>query len=259
MSVSSAGPRSECPRRPSRWAVGSHDLDRIGEHRQAIGETVCAAQYTRIPAPVLYCRQGKLQPGLTRSVRAGQRLVGTAYSGAQVGECGARMADRSATLDAEQPRLAALEPDPWPLPSRPFVVAGCFVAFVRGQQDRATLATRCGSARPSCAARTGAGRLGGRVGPRRRPRPSPGRLALRGGRRVGSGTGRAAFASGRAHADVTCGERPRCAGSSALHFLWRAPHLPSAGVTHTRPLRAGPRKMGRRRLEIPLRCSSTSL
>ena len=217
--------------------VGGHDVDRNGEHRQPIGETVCAAQvHADTRTCVGIAGRGKLQPGLTRSVGSGQRPVGTAYSGAQVGECGrTAWPTDAATLDAEQLRLAALKPDPWPLPSRPFVVAGCFVAFVRGQQGPGHAGDQMwvGAALVRCpglelvdsvvvSARAGAAY-------------DPGRLALREGAALAAALAALPLRPDVLMLDATGRDHPRGAGL-ALH-LGAVLDLPSVGVTH-RPLRA---------------------
>ncbi len=154
-------------------------------------------------------------------------------------------------LDAEQRRLAALHPPLWRMPTTRFTVAGCFVAFARGQQGPghpgdlmqvgAALVSYPGLSTVGCAVvpfRAGASY-------------DPGRLALR----EGPGLAAAVRALGPRPdvllVDATGRDHPRGAGL-ALH-LGAALDVPSVGVTH-RPLRAsGPQPGPRAGDSSPLR------
>ena len=141
----------------------------------------------------------------------------------------------AATLDAEQLRLAALEPDPWPLPSRPFVVAGCFVAFARGQQGPGHPGDRMwvGAALVRC---PGLELVDSVVVPARAGAAyDPGRLALREGAALAAALAEVPVRPNVVMLDATGRDHPRGAGL-ALH-LGAVLDLPSVGVTH-RPLRA---------------------
>lgn len=141
----------------------------------------------------------------------------------------------ASALDDEQRRLAALAPPPWPFASDCVAVAGCFLAFARGQQgpghpgDRGWAAAallQCGSGR--CLATSVVPSAAGAS-------YEPGRLALREGPALAAAVAALETRPEVLLVDATGRDHPRGAGL-ALH-LGAVLDLPTIGVTH-RPLLA---------------------
>jgi len=144
----------------------------------------------------------------------------------------------AAELEGEQLRLGALTPQQWFVPDDPILVAGCFLAFARGEQgpghtgDRGWVAAavvECPRLRTVetvvVACRAGA--------PYDR-----GRLALREGPALASAFARLSRRPDVLMVDATGRDHPRRAGL-ALH-LGAFLELPSVGVTHRPLLARGP-------------------
>lgn len=146
-------------------------------------------------------------------------------------------------LDAEQRRLAALTPPPWtPLDeARPLsghTVAGCFLAFARGEQGPGHAGDRGWSA-----AALVAGGSGGTVGSscvrcQAGASYEPGLLALREGACLAAAIAALPRQPTLLLVDATGRDHPRRAGL-ALH-LGAVLDLPSIGVTHRPLLATGP-------------------
>ncbi len=153
-------------------------------------------------------------------------------------------------LDAEQRRLAALDPPAWAVPTGSLAVAGVFLAFARGEQgpgragDRGWVASAvvdCASGRTvtSSCLRCVAG-----------ARYEAGRMALREGPCLESAVRALAIRPDVLVVDATGRDHPR-RGGLALH-LGAVVDLPSIGVTH-RPLAAsGPMPPDQRGATAPL-------
>jgi deoxyribonuclease V len=143
----------------------------------------------------------------------------------------------AAALDAEQRRLATLTPEPWAPSAGRLTVAGCFLAFARGEQgpgragDRGwvaavvvavpggrTVAAHCRECRAGAAY-------------------DPGHLALREGPALAGAVAALSVRPDVVIVDATGRDHPRRAGL-ALH-LGAVLDLPSIGVTHRPLLAAG--------------------
>lgn len=147
-------------------------------------------------------------------------------------------------LDAEQLRMAAVRQAPWTMPAGGIAVAGCFLAFARGEQgpgrpgdrgwvaaavvDCATGRTLASSCLPCVAGAS----------------YEAGRLALREGPSLEEAVAGLDVAPDIVMVDATGRDHPRRAGL-ALH-LGAMLGLPSIGVTH-RPLIAAGQQPGVRR------------
>lgn len=147
-------------------------------------------------------------------------------------------------LDAEQRRIALLQPLPWSVPVGGLVVAGCFLAFARGQEGpghpgdlgwvgAVVLAVPGFSVLDDVAVPSVAGAA-----------YDPGRLALREGASLAEGVERLSVRPDVLLVDATGFDHPRGAGL-ALH-LGAVLDLPTVGVTH-RTLLARGRQPGRAR------------
>jgi deoxyribonuclease V len=147
--------------------------------------------------------------------------------------------DEAAVLEAEQRRLAELEPGPWEPPSGDLVVAGAFVAFARGEQGPG----RAGDHAFVGAAATVEARELLRVVVEGAA-PAPYRAGLLAAREGGllEGAVRALMArEARPHVvlvDATGRDHPRRAGL-AVH-LGAVLDVPTVGVTHRPLLATGP-------------------
>jgi deoxyribonuclease V len=138
-------------------------------------------------------------------------------------------------LDTEQHRLAALRPEPWMPSTGELLVAGCFLAFARGEQGPGHVGDRGWSG--AALVETPSGRLVARVVVPVAASASydRGRLALREGPALADALAQLSTRPDVVLVDATGRDHPRGAGL-ALH-LGAVLDLPTVGVTH-RPLHA---------------------
>ncbi len=144
----------------------------------------------------------------------------------------------ASALDEEQRRLAALRPEPWRPPGGPgsgLLVAGCFLAFARGEQGPGHAGDRGWAAAAVVADGTGP-TVAAACLPCLAAAPyEPGRLGLREGEALAAVVVALEVRPDVLVVDATGRDHPRRAGL-ALH-LGALLDLPSIGVTH-RPLLA---------------------
>ena len=146
-------------------------------------------------------------------------------------------------LDAEQRRLAALTPDPWrpvheDAPLATVTVAGCFLAFARGEQGPGHAGDHGWAAAALVAAGSGPTRASVCVPCRAGAAYDPGRLALREGPCLASAIAALPEEPTLLMVDATGRDHPRRAGL-ALH-LGAFLDIPSVGVTHRPLVASGP-------------------
>lgn len=145
----------------------------------------------------------------------------------------------AAALDAEQRRLATLRPEPWILPDGELRVAGCFLAFARGEQGPGHAGDRGWSAAAVLECATGR-TLASACVPAVAGAPyEAGRLALREGPGLADAVGRLEMRPDVLVVDATGRDHPRRGARPAPRGGHRASHdrgdPPAAAGSGRRP------------------------
>ncbi|MGB8020812.1 MAG: endonuclease V [Candidatus Nanopelagicales bacterium] len=153
-------------------------------------------------------------------------------------------------LDAEQLRLAAVRPTPWILPAGGIAVAGCFLAFARGEQGPGHPGDRGWVAAAVVECATGRTLASNCLPCRAGASYEAGRLALREGSSLEAAVAELEVAPDVLMVDATGRDHPRRAGL-ALH-LGAVLGLPSIGVTHRPLIAEGPQPGAQRGATSPL-------